>query len=297
MDLDTFQQAALTTDNTARHYEGEESRKDLVVALLGIAGELGTLATAYKKFLRDGPSYRLYEANVKEELGDLLWYLAVLADKFGLTLSTIATANLQKTSGRWGTQQISAHRPYDDAYPENERIPRKFEIRFSELEIEGAMKVVMELDGMPIGNSLTDNSASEDGYRFHDAFHLAFAVILGWSPVLRKLMGRKRRSVRDIDENEDGGRALVIEEGIAAYVFEYGEAHEQLLDVRAVDFEVLKTVKSMTRRLEVSSKTWNDWERAIMAGWRIFRELRNRGGGVVLCDLDSGTIELAEASP
>jgi hypothetical protein len=53
MDLDDFQRRALTTDNTAQNYEGEQGRKDIVVALLGIAGELGTLATAYKKFLLD----------------------------------------------------------------------------------------------------------------------------------------------------------------------------------------------------------------------------------------------------
>lgn len=293
MDLDQFQRSALETDNTARHYEGEEGRKDIVVALLGIAGELGTLATAYKKFLRDGPSYGLYEENVQEELGDMLWYLAVLADKFGLSLSSIANANLRKTSGRWGTQAAIAHPPYDAAFPLHERLPRKFDIRFSERDIDGKRKVVIELDGSPIGNSLTDNNAFEDGYRFHDAFHLAFAAVLGWSPVTRKLMGKKRRSDSTVDETEDGGRAIVIEEGIAAYVFDYGEAHDGLIDVRAVDFEVLKTAKSMTHRLEVSSKSWNDWENAIMAGWRIFRQLKEHNGGLIKCDLDQQTIEFA----
>jgi len=290
MDLDAFQRAALVTDNTDRHYEGEESRKDLVVALLGIAGELGTLATAYKKFLRDGPSYALYEDNVREELGDLLWYVAVLSDKFGLTLSAIADANLQKTSGRWGTRLAEMHPPYDANYALEEQLPRRFEITFSEQLVEGKNKAVIELDGKPIGNSLTDNNQYEDGYRYHDAFHLGFATVLGWSPVIRKLMARKRKSNQQVDENEDGGRAIVIEEGIAAYIFDYGEDHDELRDVRAVDFDVLKTVKSMTHRLEVSSKNWGDWERAIMAGWRIFRELKANGGGIVKCDLDAQEI-------
>lgn len=290
MDLDAFQKAALTTDNTAQHYEGEESRKDLVVALLGIAGELGTLSTAYKKFLRDGPSYGLYTDNVREELGDLLWYLAVLADKFGLSLSSIATANLQKTRGRWGTQQVTLQPAYDSRFPSAEQFPRQFEIHFSERDIEGSMRVVIEHNGKPLGNSLTDNSHYEDGYRFHDAFHIAFAAILGWSPVLRKLMSKKRRSDPLVDENEDGGRAIVIEEGIAAYIFDYGEAHDNLEDIRAVDFDVLKTVKSMTHRLEVSSKNWNDWEHAIMSGWTVFRELKANNGGLVRCDLDAQSI-------
>ena len=290
MDLDAFQQAALVTDNTDQHYEGEESRKDLVVALLGIAGELGTLATAYKKFLRDGPSYALYKENVQEELGDLLWYVAVLSAKFDLSLSAIADANLKKTSGRWGTRVAEMHPPYDAHFPPQEQLPRRFTVTFSEKLVDGKNKVVIELDGKPIGNSLTDNNQYEDGYRYHDAFHLAFAAVLGWSPVIRKLLARKRKSDLQVDENEDGGRAIVIEEGIAAYVFDYGEYHDDLRDVRAVDFDVLKTVKSMTHRLEVSSKNWGDWERAIMAGWRIFRELKTNCGGVVKCDLDAQEI-------
>ncbi len=219
MDLDEFQKSALTTDNTAQHYEGDESRKDLVVALLGIAGELGTLATAYKKYLRDGPSYGPYQENIREELGDLLWYVAVLANKFDLTLSEIAESNLEKTGLRWATQNTITHPPYDIDFPPSEQFPRAFSIHFLEDVNERDHKVILELDGVPLGDSLTDNARDEDGYRFHDAFHLAFASVLGWSPVLRKLMGRKRKSDSDIDRNEDGGRAIVIEEGISAYVF------------------------------------------------------------------------------
>jgi len=43
--------------------------------------------------------------------------------------------------------------------------------------------------------------------------------------VLRKLLGRKRRSVPKVDEVEDGGRAWVIDEAIAAAVYEYAERH------------------------------------------------------------------------
>lgn len=291
MDLDEFQKGALQTDNTAHNYEQKEARKDIVVAILGVAGELGTLATAYKKFLRDGPAYRLYATNVKEELGDLLWYVAVLADKFELRLSEIAASNLQKVNERWGGIPAVADGPlYDEGFPPNEQLPRSFSIKFEQRTVEGNTKVTMDFDGIPLGNSLTDNSDFEDGYRYHDAFHLAFAVMLGWSPVLRKLMGRKRRSDKKVDENQDGGRAIVIEEGIAAYVFEYGEAHQGLEGVRSVDFDVLKTVKSMTQRLEVSTKSWSEWERAIMAAYEIFRSLKFAEGGWVDGDLVRRTI-------
>lgn len=294
MDLNAFQKAALETDNTDRHYEAEDGRKDVVVAILGVAGELGTLATAYKKFLRDGPAYEPYRDNVREELGDLLWYVAVLANKFGLTLSDIAESNLQKTRGRWGTTPEVDRPPYDLSFPPGERLPRKFTIKFEESETEQGTRLVMRLDGETIGNSLSDNSTEEDGYRFHDAFHLAFAVTLGWSPVFRKLAGKKRRSNRTVDETQDGGRAIVIEEGIVAYVFEYGVAHNELAGVHSVDFEVLKTVKSMSHRLEVGSKSWSDWERAIKAGFYIFRQLKQHRRGFVDCDLDAQTIEFRE---
>ncbi|MFE9952953.1 hypothetical protein ACFYRJ_36575 [Streptomyces sp. NPDC005531] len=39
------------------------------------------------------------------------------------------------------------------------------------------------------------------------------------------LLGRKRRSRPGIDETEDGGRAIAIEEGISALVFSYGSCH------------------------------------------------------------------------
>src|SRR2546425_1996035 len=52
--------------------------------------------------------------------------------------------------------------------------------------------------------SIQDNAYDDDGYRFHDVFHFAHLAILGWSPVLRKLLKRKRRNDVLVDEVEDG---------------------------------------------------------------------------------------------
>ena len=41
-----------------------------------------------------------------------------------------------------------------------------------------------------------------DDYRFHDAFHYAYAAILGWSPVTRALFRLKRKSETDVDEGQ-----------------------------------------------------------------------------------------------
>lgn len=290
MDLDEFQRRALETDNTDRNYEGHEQRKDIIVALLGIAGELGTLAAAHKKFLRDGPSYKPYREDVREEIGDLLWYIAALASKYDLSLTDVAAANLEKTLSRWGNSDKTHEPSYDNDFPEHEKIPRKFSVSFEEVEVAGKTKVALTMDGQPLGDPLTDNAITEDNYRYHDAFHLAFITVLGWSPVFRKLMGRKRRSCATTDEIEDGGRAMVIEEGIAAFIFEYGEQHNRLEGVRVVDFDVLKTAKNMTQRQEVRSKSWNDWESAILQGFEAFRRLSDNRKGTLHCDLDKRSL-------
>src|SRR6185437_10946042 len=75
MDLRDYQHQALKTDQMA----GREDT--LIVPLLGLAGEAGTLISEYKKFLRDGEAHRLHKDRVGEELGDLLWYLANVASK------------------------------------------------------------------------------------------------------------------------------------------------------------------------------------------------------------------------
>ncbi|MFI0349933.1 hypothetical protein [Actinomadura sp. 9N407] len=63
--------------------------------------------------------------------------------------------------------------------------------------------------------------------RMHDVFHLSYAAVLGWSPVMRSLMRRKRKSDPAIDEAEDGGRAIAIEEGISTMVFSYASRHNR----------------------------------------------------------------------
>jgi len=51
----------------------------------------------------------------------------------------------------------------------------------------------MIINGTRVGDSLSDNVDEEDYYRFHDVFHLSFMTFLGWSPVIRKILGRKRK--------------------------------------------------------------------------------------------------------
>lgn len=282
MRLDEYQRLAQRTDQApkGRH-------DDVLIPLLGVAGEIGTLLAEHKKYLRDGPAYELYPARLAEELGDILWYVANLATKFDLSLAQIATDNLAKTTDRFGPSKASDGRFFDADFPEAERLPRHLLVTFEDREVDGVRQAVARTDhGQPLGDPLTDNAHVPDGYRFHDVFHLAYAAHLGWSPVTRRNLACKRRSDPRIDEVEDGGRAIVTEEAIAAFMFDYAAGHGFFESVDSVDFANLKTIKSLTDGFEVRVRTAREWETAILAGFVVWRRLRDGDGGTIRVDLD-----------
>jgi NTP pyrophosphatase (non-canonical NTP hydrolase) len=98
MDMKKYQREALRTDRVPKTSEDDEN--SLIVPMLGLAGETGQLLSEYKKHLRDGDAYKLFKERVGEELGDLLWYVANVASKFGLDLDQIAADNLRKVGAR-----------------------------------------------------------------------------------------------------------------------------------------------------------------------------------------------------
>ena len=285
MNFEDYQAQALKTDQ-----KPGSDHDALIVSLLGLAGEAGSLLTEYKKLLRDGPAHQGFTAHVGEELGDLLWYVANVASKCELSLEEIARQNLVKTQTRWIPPTKRAPL-FDETCDAGEQLPRRFEYTFTYRNVEDTRKVVM-LDeaGRPVGDPLTDNAYSDDGYRFHDVLHLAHAVFLGWSPVTRKLLGRKRKASPKIDEVEDGGRAQVIEEAIAAVAYEYATRHALLHQVERVDWSLLRTIKRLTTGLEVRVRTEAEWEEALLAAFSAWREIRDHDGGRVQGDLVQRTM-------
>lgn len=288
MNLNVYQQEAQATDRVPARGSTQVG-VDLVVPLLGLAGETGELLSEYKKHLRDGDSHQLFKERVAEELGDLLWYVANVATKFELKLEEVAQGNLRKTRDRWGGEDSSAL-VFDAGYQEHERLPRQLEVELREVVVKGKTKIRMRMNGKKIGDDLTDNADDPDGYRFHDVFHLGYVAVLGWSPVIRKLLKRKRRSDPKIDEVQDGGRAQVIDEGIAALVFEYAREHKWLQGVPDLDYQLLRTIKGITSPLEVRARSMGEWQRAILVGFEVWREVVKNNGGRILVDLDAKSL-------
>ncbi len=67
---------------------------------LGLAGETGEVIELVKKWKYHGAE--LNRERLLEELGDVLWYLTLLANSFGFTLEEIAARNLEKLEERYG---------------------------------------------------------------------------------------------------------------------------------------------------------------------------------------------------
>ena len=70
---------------------------------LGLTGEAGEIANKIKKFIRDGATEEEFlekKIQIGYEIGDVLWYCAVLAEEMGMNLGHIMEKNLQKLNDR-----------------------------------------------------------------------------------------------------------------------------------------------------------------------------------------------------
>ena len=94
-DLDMYQQVAKTT----AIYPREQA---IIYPTLGLTGEAGEVANKVKKIIRDGSDKNNEELvqTISAEIGDCLWYIAVLASDIGVKLSDIASDNLIKLEKR-----------------------------------------------------------------------------------------------------------------------------------------------------------------------------------------------------
>lgn len=95
MEFSDYQKAARKTALYADAYR-------VTYPALGLASEAGEVAGKVKKVLRDRDGAFAEEqiAAIKDELGDVLWYVATLAADLGIDMDAIAAGNVEKLRSR-----------------------------------------------------------------------------------------------------------------------------------------------------------------------------------------------------
>ena len=73
----------------------------VIYPALGLCGEAGEVADKIKKTIRGDSSLDEVTGSIAGELGDVLWYLAILADDLGVELEDVAQWNVDKLNRRW----------------------------------------------------------------------------------------------------------------------------------------------------------------------------------------------------
>ena len=93
--LNEYQKAALETAAYPTEWK-------IIYPVLGLAGESGEVAEKVKKTIRDhnGDFDKERRQAIASEVGDCLWYVAVIASDLGYTLQEIAEMNYEKLQSR-----------------------------------------------------------------------------------------------------------------------------------------------------------------------------------------------------
>lgn len=93
MQADDFQRACKDTAIYPRD-------SGVIYTLLGLANEAGEAQGKYKKFIRDGGNWSDLRKDLKKELGDVLWYAAMLARELDYDLSDVMEGVVEKLQSR-----------------------------------------------------------------------------------------------------------------------------------------------------------------------------------------------------
>lgn len=323
VDLDGFQQIAAKTDQDA---DDGFDPLSLSVPMLGLIGEAGGLLVAAKKEIRDGRVGETdLEAIVREELGDLLWYVAAVARHSQLDLSGVAVRDLERAEWSKSLEPGDLRDPaipvLDADFPETERLPRRLVLHFTERMHGSEPRVTMTLVctspnyfpdgpvprahgkfqgyrlGAQLGDEVADNSRRSDAYRYHDAIHLGFLTVLGWSPNLRGLLQLKRKSDAATDDNEDGARAVFAEEGLAAVLAKRADDSQRFATPKLVGEDLVELITTVLDDLEVSQLPPWLWREAVSQGFCAMTSLTEGRGGYLVADLDARRLTYSKLPP
>jgi NTP pyrophosphatase (non-canonical NTP hydrolase) len=205
----------------------------------------------------------------------------------GLIFAEVVRGNLAKARGAFIEPDASQLLDFDAKFGVEEQLPHKFAVRVNQ---RSSGKSYLQWNGVFVGDPLTDNIGDPDGYRFHDVFHLANAAILHWSPVVRALIKHKRKSIPIYDEAEDGGRAIVVEEGVTAWIFTKAKEVGFFEGQNRVSLGLLKSIGEFVTGFEVAKCPLKLWERSILEGYEVFRKVRDVNGGWIVGNRDARTV-------
>lgn len=252
----------------------------------GLDGRLFRLGRSAASLLEGGVDRQKLVAFTRDYLEALHAAQLVFAD--------VVRGNLKKARGAFIEPDLTVMPDFDakDFEPE-EQLPREFAIRVNQ---RPSGKTYLQWKGVFIGDPLTDNIGDPDGYRFHDVFHLANAAILHWSPVMRALIKHKRKSKPEFDEAQDGGRAIVVEEGVTAWLFTQAKELNFFEGQKRVSLGLLKTVGEFVQGFEVEMCPLKLWERSILQGYEVFRHIKDAQGGWIIGDRANRTLSYQPAS-
>lgn len=103
MNFEEYQKRALMT-NLAK----DDEFKELMQQVLGLADEAGEVQALFKKWIRDDNAdfNKLKRDEIAKELGDVLWYIAVIAHDLGINFNEIAEKNIEKLADRMKRNKI-----------------------------------------------------------------------------------------------------------------------------------------------------------------------------------------------
>ncbi len=213
-------------------------------------------------------------------------YLGALSAA-GLSFEDVIRANQRKACGAFLDPLPEDLIDFDKEFGPEEQLPRDFRIRVNQRK---SGKSYLQWKGVFIGNPLTDNITDSDGYRFHDVFHFANAAILHWSPVVRALIKQKRKSNERFDEEQDSGRAIVVEEGVTAWIFSRAKELNYFDGLNRVPLGILKTIGEFVNGYEVENCPLKLWENSVLQGYEVFRKLRAAEGGIIVGNREARTL-------
>jgi NTP pyrophosphatase (non-canonical NTP hydrolase) len=97
-DFSEYQRQLSDIQKGYKNYHDDDPTMRLVTLVLGLSGESGEVTELFKKHLRDGTEMNPYD--LAKELGDILAYITLVGQHFGLALDTIALVNLDKLTNR-----------------------------------------------------------------------------------------------------------------------------------------------------------------------------------------------------